>query len=121
MVEQAKFDQSPGEWSVMRYSEYGESQMGKGNDDDNMRKGGGVSDAASQTHVMTALPCVVKPGEVTLMSDEDGNCDMTSAKVEWVQSDVDEDGVEITKVTLGPGVERGKGTNHPRGKRTIAI
>ena len=104
MADQVAFDRSLGEWSMLQLSE--DSVMEKGHVND-QPKGGGVSDPSSRKHIVHAMPCVVKAGDITKVSDDEWNFDMTHARVEYVPSD-DEDDVEITKVSLALGVERGR-------------
>ena len=70
-------------------------------------KGGGVPDPSSRNHIVHAMPCVVKSGNITEVSDDEGNLDMTHARVEYVPSE-HEDDVEITRVFLASGAERGR-------------
>ena len=126
MADQAAFEQSLGDWSVMRYSEDGESTMDRGHVEEQPKgggvshpssrrqghasdqlKGGGVLDPSSRKHIVHAMPCVVNAGNITEVSDDEGNFDMTHARVEYVPSD-NEDDVEITRVFLASGVERGR-------------
>ena len=106
MADQAAVEHLLGEWSVMRYSEGGESMMDKGHASDQL-KGGGVSDPSSRKHIVHAMPCVINAGNVIEVSDDEGNFDMTHARVEYVPSD-NEDDVEITNVFLAFGVECGR-------------
>ena len=97
MADQAAFEQSPGDWSVMRYSEDGESMMDRGHAEE-QPKGGGVSYPSSRKHIVHAMPCVVNAGDIANVSDDDGNFAMTHARVEYIPSD--DDDVEITKVIM---------------------
>ena len=57
------------------------------------------------------MPCVVNAGNVTALSDDEGNLDMTHARVDYVPYD-DEKDVEITQAYL-PWYGTWSTANHP--------
>ena len=78
--------------------------MDKGNANEHSQ-GREVSHSPSLKHVVNAMPCIINPGLVTEISDDDDNLKMMHARVDYVPSD---DDVEIIGIVIPSSVERGR-------------